>query len=52
MVFNDLMEFMGLDMRRITFSWVSAAEGAKWATLVNEVTDTIRQLGPCTDTSV
>ena len=49
MVFNDLMEFMGLDMRRITFSWVSAAEGAKWATLVNEVTDTIRQLGPCTE---
>ena len=49
MVFNDLMEFMGLDMRRVTFSWVSAAEGAKWATLVNEVTDHLRELGPYTE---
>ena len=29
MVFKKLMEVMGVDMRRITFSWVSAAEGAQ-----------------------
>jgi F420-non-reducing hydrogenase iron-sulfur subunit len=46
MVFKKMMEVMGVDMRRITFSWVSAAEGAKWAQLVNEVTDQIRALGP------
>ena len=34
---------------RITFSWVSAAEGAKWAELVNEVTTGIRALGPYTE---
>lgn len=46
MVFQDLMAAMGIDTDRVTFSWVSAAEGAKWAQLVNEVTDTIRKLGP------
>ena len=46
MVFRDLMDFMGVDTRRVTFSWVSAAEGAKWADLVNGVTRDIRALGP------
>jgi coenzyme F420-reducing hydrogenase delta subunit len=35
-----------MDTRRVTFSWVSAAEGARWAQLVNEVTDQVRALGP------
>ena len=46
MVFRDLMDFMGVDTNRVTFSWVSAAEGARWAELVNEVTDGVRKLGP------
>ena len=46
MVFRDLLDFAGIDVRRITFSWVSAAEGAKWAELVNEVTERVRALGP------
>jgi F420-non-reducing hydrogenase iron-sulfur subunit len=45
MVFRELCEFAGIDMRRVTFSWISAAEGAKWAELVNEVTDKVRELG-------
>lgn len=45
-VFKSLMEFMGFDMRRIYFSWISAAEGAKFASFVNEVTDNIKKLGP------
>jgi coenzyme F420-reducing hydrogenase delta subunit len=49
MVFRDLMDFMGIDLRRVTFSWVSAAEGAKWAELVNETTDRVRALGPYTE---
>lgn len=49
MVFKDLMDSMGIDTNRVIFSWVSAAEGAKWAQLVNEVTDTIRNLGPYTE---
>jgi coenzyme F420-reducing hydrogenase delta subunit len=37
---------MGIDMNRITFSWVSAAEGAKWAEVVNSTVSRIRELGP------
>lgn len=46
MLFRRLLDFLGVDLRRVTFSWVSAAEGAKWAELVNEVVDTVRKLGP------
>ena len=49
MAFRSLMDFMGFDMRRIYFSWISAAEGAKWASFVTEVTDGIRELGPYED---
>jgi len=44
--YKSLMDFLGFDTRRLFFSWVSAAEGAKWASLVNEVTDEVRKLGP------
>ena len=46
MVFKDLLEFMGVNTERITFSWVSAAEGAKWAEVVNSTVEEIRKLGP------
>jgi F420-non-reducing hydrogenase iron-sulfur subunit len=45
-VFRDLMEFTGLDPQRITFSWVSASEGGKWAEVVNNATEQVRRLGP------
>jgi len=45
-VFRSLLDFMGIDVNRITFSWVSAAEGAKWADLVNTTTKQIIELGP------
>lgn len=51
MVFNSLLDFLGFDKRRITFSWVSAAEGAKWASLVNEVVGKVKSLGPYKDYS-
>jgi len=44
--FRMLLDFYGIDNRRVLFSWVSAAEGAKWAKTVNDVTDEIRTLGP------
>ncbi|NOU45998.1 MAG: hydrogenase iron-sulfur subunit [Bacteroidales bacterium] len=45
-MFKELMDFMGIDMNRITFSWVSAAEGARWAEVVNTTVARIRELGP------
>jgi coenzyme F420-reducing hydrogenase delta subunit len=49
MVFRSLLDFMGFDTERITFSWVSASEGSKWASLVDETTEKIREMGPFTD---
>jgi len=49
MIFKTLLDFIGFDTRRITFSWVSAAEGAKWAQLVNETVAKVRELGPYTE---
>jgi len=46
MVFRNLLDFLGIDVRRIRFFWVSAAEGAKWAQVVNSSVESIRKLGP------
>jgi coenzyme F420-reducing hydrogenase delta subunit len=48
-VFKNLLEFLGFDTRRIYFSWVSAAEGAKWADVVNNFVNNIKKLGPFED---
>ena len=48
MMFRALMEFLGMDMERLQFSWVSAAEGAKWTKVVDSVVDVVRKLGPNT----
>src|SRR5512143_1332970 len=45
-LFRDLMEFVGIDPRRVTFSWVSASEGNKWRDVVNQATAAARDLGP------
>lgn len=45
-MFKELMDFMGIEMERFTFSWVSAAEGARWAEVVNQTVERVRQLGP------
>ena len=50
-IFRSVLDFIGFDTERITFSWVSAAEGNKWAQLVNDVTDTIKAKGPFTEMS-
>lgn len=45
-IFRELMSFLGIDDRRLQFSSVSAAEGVKWAKLINELVDEIRSKGP------
>jgi F420-non-reducing hydrogenase iron-sulfur subunit len=50
-VFRNMMEYMGINMRRVKFSWVSAAEGAKWADIVNTTVKEIRELGPSVEYS-
>lgn len=49
MVLRGLLEYLGVDVRRVKFSWVSAGEGAKWAELVNDTVGEVRELGPYAD---
>lgn len=45
-VFRKLLEFCGVDLTRLQFSWVSAAEGVKWVDVVNDIINKVRELGP------
>jgi F420-non-reducing hydrogenase iron-sulfur subunit len=47
--FRSILDLMGVDVRRVQYSWVSAAEGSKWADLVNTTVADIRALGPYTE---
>jgi len=46
LAFRELITFLGIDPRRFKISWVSAAEGAKWSSLVKEITAEVKALGP------
>ena len=42
----SMLDFLGIERDRTRVEWVSAAEGAKFAATMNEVTETVRKLGP------
>ena len=46
MLLRDLLDTLGVDLRRLDLAWVSAAEGAKWVKTIQQFTDDMRQLGP------
>jgi F420-non-reducing hydrogenase iron-sulfur subunit len=41
-----LVKDFGIDPRRLRLEWVSASEGDRFAKVVNDMTEEIRQLGP------
>ena len=43
---KNLLDFAGVEDGRVQFSWVSAAEGAKFSQVMTEVTEKVRALGP------
>ena len=45
-VMKKLLEHTGIDPNRVRMTWVSAAEGNKFAEVVKEVTEDVRKLGP------
>ena len=45
-VLQSLLEYVGLERGRVQFSWVSAAEGARFARVVAAATEKIKALGP------
>jgi F420-non-reducing hydrogenase iron-sulfur subunit len=45
-VLRELLDLVGVDPGRVTFSWVSASEGPKWQQVVNDTVARVRALGP------
>jgi len=43
---KNLIRLLGLEEGRIRLEWISAAEGARFAQVINEFTEQIRTLGP------
>jgi len=41
-----VVQLLGLEDERLRLEWISAAEGVRFAQVVNEFTDQIRRLGP------
>jgi coenzyme F420-reducing hydrogenase delta subunit len=40
------LEYIGIESGRVSFSWVSAAEGEKFSKVVTEVVNEVKALGP------
>jgi coenzyme F420-reducing hydrogenase delta subunit len=47
-VLKDLLEYIGLESERVSFSWVSASEGEKFSKVVTDMVEKIRAIGPST----
>ena len=47
--FYELLKYVGIDERRVQFSWVSASEGKKWVDIIDGVIDDVRAIGPFED---
>jgi coenzyme F420-reducing hydrogenase delta subunit len=43
---KSLLEYIGIEEGRVQFSWVSAAEGEKFAQVIRGVSEDIKKLGP------
>ena len=42
----NLLDYIGIERGRVRFFWVSAAEGGRFAELIDEMTREIKALGP------
>ncbi len=45
-ILKTILSTLGLEDDRVWIRWISAAEGVKFARTMNEVTQTIKKLGP------
>ena len=43
---NELLDFFGIEPGRVNFMWASAAEGERFAVLVEKATERVKKLGP------
>lgn len=45
-VLKKMLEYIGIDPKRVQMTWVSASEGGKFAEVIKTATDEIKKLGP------
>ena len=45
-ILKKLLEYVGIDPRRVKLTWVSASEGNKFAEVINEFAAEIKKIGP------
>jgi F420-non-reducing hydrogenase iron-sulfur subunit len=43
---ENLLDQFGIERDRVRLEWISAAEGERFAQVVQELTETVRELGP------
>ena len=43
---KGFLEYVGIEEGRVSFSWVSASEGGRFAEVISEVTKRVKELGP------
>jgi len=43
---KDLLAYVGIEEKRVQFSWVSASEGGRFSDLVRQVSEDVKKLGP------
>lgn len=43
---KNIVRLLGLEEKRLRLEWISAAEGARWAQVINEFVADITKLGP------
>ena len=46
MLLQRVLDYMGIEEGRYKFDWISAAEGQKFAEVMQSFTDTVTELGP------
>ena len=43
---KKMLSQLGIEDERVRLDWISASEGDRFANIVNEMTEQVRQLGP------
>ena len=43
---TNLLDQFGIEQERVRLEWISASEGERFARVVRELTETVRELGP------
>lgn len=46
LMMSTMLEQLGIEKERVRLEWVSASEGHRFAQVVNEMTEKIKELGP------